>query len=219
VASKSKIPPPDKILAKSGEEPQAIPSATPGKPEAKKVPEAQNLASIAATGDAEPAVSDPPEDIPVAHTEFGVDLGSASSIKGLRALWHGILRSNASELNSLHPIIVLKERGRGSSMQLRLVAGPLSDAAAAAKICAVLAENRRPCETSVYDGQRLAMTEDAKENASAVAMKKPGSSRPSPHHRHRRQTARVEEPIPVPEPPPPPPPAPKPSTFSSFFSR
>jgi hypothetical protein len=44
---------------------------------------------------------------------------------------------------------------------LRLVAGPLSDAAAAAKICAALIESERSCETSVFDGQRLAMKSDA----------------------------------------------------------
>jgi hypothetical protein len=213
------MPPLEKVAMKPGEEPEVVKSAARAKPEDKTEPEAQTLALIPTTDDAEAAPSDPPEDTPVAHTDFGVDLGSASSIKGLRVLWHGILKSNASEVNALHPIIVLKERANGSGIQLRLVAGPLTDAAAAAKICAVLAEKRRPCETSVYDGQRLAMTDDAKERASAIAMKKPGSIRPSQRHRHRRQTARVEEPIPVPEPPPPPPPAPKPTTFSSFFSR
>jgi hypothetical protein len=151
--------------------------------------------------------------VPVAHTDFGVDLGSARSIKGLRALWLGVLKSEAKELASLHPIIVLKERTNGRGMQLRLVAGPLADAAAAAKICAVLSENGRICETAVFDGQRLAMKEDTKTNDPAITIKKPRSSHTSRHH-HSRRAAR-EEPIPVPPPPPPP----KPSTFSSFFSR
>ena len=47
-----------------------------------------------------------------------------------------------------------------AGMQLRLVAGPLSDAAAAAKICAVLSESDRDCETTVFDGQRLAFKPD-----------------------------------------------------------
>jgi hypothetical protein len=45
-------------------------------------------------------------------------------------------------------------------MQLHLAAGPLKDAAAAAKICAVLAETKHACETTVYDGQRLTMKTD-----------------------------------------------------------
>ena len=97
----------------------------------------------------------------VQRTEFGVDVGGANSLPGLRALWRGLLksRSNAA-LTTLRPIIVIKEGNNGLGMQLRLVAGPLSDAAAAAKICAGMIENERPCETTVFDGQRLAMKAD-----------------------------------------------------------
>jgi hypothetical protein len=41
-----------------------------------------------------------------------------------------------------------------------MVAGPLNDAGAAAKICAVLAENKRNCETAIFDGQTLSVTGD-----------------------------------------------------------
>ena len=203
-----------------------MPAATPDPSGAQKDIDSRGgkdakivVASLPAIAETESA-SPPPADVPVAHTDFGVDLGSASSIKGLRALWHGVLKSDAKELASLRPIIVLKERTNGLGMQLRLVAGPLVDAAAAAKICAVLSENGRVCETAVFDGQRLAMKEDAKKDARAndpsVTAQKPRSPRTS-RHRHSRRTARVEEPIPVPPPPVSPPP--KPSTFSSFFSR
>jgi hypothetical protein len=96
--------------------------------------------------------------VPVQRTEFGVDVGGAHSVNGLRALWRGLLKSRSNApLAALQPIIVVKENNTGLGMQLRLVAGPLSDAAAAAKICAVMLENQRPCETAVFDGQRLAM--------------------------------------------------------------
>jgi len=55
------------------------------------------------------------------------------------------------------PIIVVKENSAGLGLQLRLVAGPLDDAAAAAKLCAGLAENKRTCEPTLFDGQRLAL--------------------------------------------------------------
>jgi hypothetical protein len=91
---------------------------------------------------------------------------------------------------------------------LRLGAGPLSDAAAAAKICAVMVENRRPCETTVYDGQRLAMIgEDA---SAATAADKPGSARPATHRRSYAKRVTVEEP---------PPPPPEPTTLSTIFGR
>ena len=73
------------------------------------------------------------------RTEFAVDLGSANSIGGLRALWRGLVTSNAA-LKALTPIILLRENNNGLGTQLRLAAGPLQDAATAAKICAALAE-------------------------------------------------------------------------------
>lgn len=93
-------------------------------------------------------------EVPAAKTEFGVDLGSASSIEGLRALWRAVQTSNKKLMEPLRPVIAIKERS-GLGMQLRLVAGPLTDAAAAARICAVLSESDRPCETAFFDGQRL----------------------------------------------------------------
>lgn len=151
-----------------------------------------------------------PSPVPAPRTDFGVDLGSARSIKGLRALWQSFLKSESKELTSLHPIIVLKETNNGSGTQMRLVAGPLADAAAAARICAVLSENGRTCDTAIFDGQRL--LEDSKDSDIALTTKKPKSAHAS--RRHSRKSTSVE----APAPPPPPPPPPKPSTFGSVFS-
>ena len=110
------------------------------------------------------------------RTEFGVDLGTANSVNGLRALWRGLLKSRSNApLTALRPIIVIKEATNGLGMQLRLVAGPLNDAGAAAKICAVLTENKRNCETTIFDGQRLSMTGD--DPAPPPAAAKPASRR------------------------------------------
>jgi hypothetical protein len=96
----------------------------------------------------------------IQRTEFAVELGGANSISGLRALWRGLLKShdNKTALAELQPIIVLRESNTGLGMQLKLAAGPLHDAAEAAKICAALTESsKRTCETTVFDGQRLTM--------------------------------------------------------------
>jgi hypothetical protein len=106
----------------------------------------------------EPATTAPT--LAVQRTEFGVDVGGANSIPGLRALWRGLLKWRSSgPLTGLRPIIVIKENQNGLGMQLRLVAGPISDAAAAAKICAMIA-NDRPCMMAVFEGQRLVMNPD-----------------------------------------------------------
>jgi hypothetical protein len=106
----------------------------------------------------EPASQEVASLVAVARTEFGVDLGGANSVEGLRALWRGALKSNSQHLGAMQPVIMIRERRDGMGLQLRLVAGPLADAAAAARICAaLLTESNRACETSVYDGQRLAL--------------------------------------------------------------
>jgi hypothetical protein len=147
--SKSMMAPPDPAAAKLIEPPEQPPQVITAAPE---VATAESAAS-------DPAASKATSEIAVQRTEFGVDLGGANSIDGLRALWRGLLKSNTA-LTPLRPILVVRERSNGLGMQLRLVAGPLSDASAAAKICAALIENERPCETSVFDGQRLAIKSD-----------------------------------------------------------
>lgn len=142
------------------------------------------VASTAASGDAD--ADDTAPQISLQRTEFGVDLGGANSVNGLRALWRGLLKSRSNApLQPLRPIIVIKEATNGLGMQLRLVAGPLHDAGAAARICAVLAENNRPCETTVFDGQRLQVkSEDV-----------PADAKPPPRRRAaaKRAAAVAEE--------------------------
>jgi hypothetical protein len=136
------------------------------------------------------------------RTEFGVDVGGANSVSGLRALWRGLLKSKSNAaLSALRPIIVVKEGSGGLGLQLRLVAGPLRDAAAAAKICATLVETQRPCETTVFDGQRLSLQSDEPPAAVKPAPRKRSSARPKPPV--------IEEPAKKPEP----------RTLSSLFKR
>ena len=143
------------------------------------------------------------------RTEFGVDLGTANSVNGLRMLWRGLLKSRSNApLTALRPIIVIKEGTNGLGMQLRLVAGPLNDAGDAARICATLTENNRPCETAIFDGQRLSVKPDDPPPAAA-----------KPTHRRRgvakRAAAVVEEAPKKPEAPP----ATTQTGLSSFFNR
>jgi hypothetical protein len=172
MASKSIMAPPDPAAGKLIEpdpvtppKPEVLTSAPPGdNPEANESP--------AAT--AQQAVQ---------RTEFGVDVGGANSLNGLRALWRGLLKSKSTaSLATLRPIIVVKESNTGLGMQLRLVAGPLSDAATAAKICAAMIESQRACETAVFDGQRLSMKADE-----PAASTKPPAAKPVV--RRRRVTA------------------------------
>jgi hypothetical protein len=142
---------------------------------------------------AEDAQSDDPSAAPklaVRRTEFGVDVGGANSIRGLRALWRGLLKSKSNApLMTLRPIIGVKENNNGLGMQLRLVAGPLNDAGTAAKICATLIESQRPCETTLFEGQRLTIKADDP----------PAAAKPAPRRRAPAKRAAVEEPPKKPE--------------------
>jgi hypothetical protein len=162
MASKSMMAPPDAAAGKLIE-PDPV---TPPKPE---------VAANAPPGDYPHAdASQAPAEQTVQRTEFGVDVGGANSLNGLRALWRGLLKSRSTaSLATLRPIIVVKENNTGLGMQLRLVAGPINDAAAAAKICAALIESQRTCETAVFDGQRLAMKADE-----PAASLKPAAAKP-----------------------------------------
>jgi hypothetical protein len=191
MASKSLMAPPDSAAGKLIEPEEA---AAPPRPEA--------VASTPPRDSAEPDASEQLPGLAVQRTEFGVDVGGANSLNGLRALWRGLLKSKSNApLTTLRPIIVVKENNTGLGMQLRLVAGPLNDAAAAAKICAALIESQRTCETAVFEGQRLAMKADE-----PAASAKPAAARPVA--RKRRVTTTEEAPK-----------GSQPSMLSSVFGR
>lgn len=173
VAAQSIMAPPDPAAGKLIE-PNKPPSAIIASP----IPEV--VASGPSTSEAEEEPSGPK--VALQRTEFGVDVGSANSVSGLRALWRGLLKSRSNApLKELRPIIVVKESTNGLGMQLRLVAGPLNDAGAAARICAVLTENNRPCETAIFDGQRLSLNaDDPKPAAAKPAPRRRGAAKPRP---------------------------------------
>ena len=184
-------------------------------PKAAAEPTPEVGASASSTEDA--AGEEPAETaakLAVQRTEFGVDVGGANSIPGLRALWRGLVKSRANApLTTLRPIIVIKEGHNGLGMQLRLVAGPINDAAAAAKICAAMIANDRTCTTTVFEGQRLAMIVDdltPAANAKSAPEAKPAPEiKPSTNKRSASKRASPkEEPAQKPEP----------STLSQIFS-
>ena len=231
-AVKSMMGPPDPAAAKLVEVPKTadaktrdVKAAEPKSADIKTADAKTGTAAPAATGAPETAVAEAKDkskgkdqDKPVVdaddakatvqRTEFAVELGGANSIGGLRALWRGLLKSNSAELAELRPIIVLREGHTGLGMQLRLAAGPLQDAAEAAKICASLVETQRTCETTVFDGQRLAMTADEQP---ATGTKPSQGARQQSYRRYAPKHAKKED--------PPPPPPKETSTFSSLFGR
>lgn len=91
------------------------------------------------------------------RTEFGVDLGGEKTVDGLRARWATLRGNHGSSLDGLRPLINVKEGQKSGTVELRLVAGPVANAAAAARICARLQTSGVPCIPTVFDGQRLSL--------------------------------------------------------------
>jgi hypothetical protein len=224
VTAKSMMGPPDPAASKLIEPAKvanlapalAAPSVSPPAPDAS-APEAAREATKEAAAKEEDAstsaaVEHAAPEAAVRRTDFAVDLGGANSVGGLRALWRGLLKSNA-ELSDLRPIIMIKESHTGLGMQLRLAAGPLKDAAAAAKICAALTESERPCETTVFDGQRLAMNADEAQGSAQTGQPaiKPMPAGKGGYYRRGTSHHSKQDNAPAPA-------KPESSTFSSLFS-
>jgi hypothetical protein len=99
-----------------------------------------------------------PADVETTHSigttsEFGVDIGGGASFEALRDLWTAARTTHNAALHHLRPVIAVREGDKG--IELRLVAGPLANAASAAKICATLAASGWSCKPATFDGQKL----------------------------------------------------------------
>ncbi|MBR1206777.1 MULTISPECIES: hypothetical protein [unclassified Bradyrhizobium] len=193
----------DKLLMAS-RDPAPNKATEAAKPPTSSDVNAAPIPPLVITPDPDSEVEEDAPKAQIQRTEFGVDLGTANSVNGLRALWRSLLKSKANApLAALRPIIVIKENSNGLGMQLRLVAGPLNDAGTAARICAGLSLVQRTCETAIYDGQRLALNEP------------PAGAKPAVPHRRvapRRAAAPPAQPVAEEK-------KPEPTSISSMFRR
>jgi hypothetical protein len=99
----------------------------------------------------------PPQGSTVVKTEFGLDLGTATSTEALRAAWTAALRRHGALLQGMRAMVQTRERGRAGAVELRLIAGPIANASAAARICAALTAAGGICAPTVFGGQQLAV--------------------------------------------------------------
>jgi hypothetical protein len=141
----------------------------------EKVAEAAQQAAAAATA-APRTTANPPDDVtssigsaPTAvplplpapgmsgRGEFGLDLGSAPNIEGLRVLWAAALRRYSTLLEGLRPVVQTRDRGQPGSADLHLIVGPIPNAATAARLCVTITAAGAVCQPATYEGQRLAL--------------------------------------------------------------
>jgi hypothetical protein len=89
-------------------------------------------------------------------TDFGIDIGGDASVEGLRARWTSLKTNQPALLDGLRPVIAIRDGG-SAGIELRLVAGPVANAAAAARLCAAFSSAGQTCQPAIFDGQRLAL--------------------------------------------------------------
>jgi hypothetical protein len=88
-------------------------------------------------------------------TEFAIDLGGEMSIDELRARWANIKGNHGAVLEGFRPLVSVREGAKPGTVELRLIAGPVPNAADAAKVCATLQTKGIACRATEFDGQRL----------------------------------------------------------------
>jgi hypothetical protein len=135
-----------------------VTGSIPPQPAAQGISPVPLSASTAApTGGQTAAMPQAAAESVVTRTEFGVDLGGESTLDGLRTLWSALKIQHGTTLDGLRPIVAVREGGKAGAVELRLIAGPLANAAAAARLCAALTSALAPCQPATFDGQRLAL--------------------------------------------------------------
>ena len=86
---------------------------------------------------------------------FAIDLGTATNVNSLRAHWGSVKAAHAALLEGLQPLVSVRQSSRPGFTEFHLVAGPVADADAAARLCAALTSMKVACRPTAYNGQRL----------------------------------------------------------------
>jgi hypothetical protein len=144
-------PPPSGVTPT--EAPKQVKTAPVAPAQPAPQPEPQEMVvQVPAPAPAPAPVAEPVTTASVPTTNFGLDLGSEASFGALRARWDTLKREH-TELSRLSPRISVRDnKGR---VELRLVAGPFTNAADAARVCAALFVKGVSCDGGLFDGQRL----------------------------------------------------------------
>jgi hypothetical protein len=94
-----------------------------------------------------------PESPPANPVEFGLDLGGAATVDGVRQRWITVKANFGPLLNGMYPLAA-HERRAGST-GYRLVVGPLPNSAAASSLCAHFTAARTACRSAKFDGDQV----------------------------------------------------------------
>jgi len=103
------------------------------------------VAAVSANDPAPPATN---------QNEFGLDLGGAATLDGIRQRWITVKASFGPLLSGMYPLAAREHRAGASGY--RLVVGPLPNSPAATGLCAHFAAARTACKSVKFDGEQIA---------------------------------------------------------------
>jgi hypothetical protein len=89
-----------------------------------------------------------------AQNEFGLDLGGAPTLDGIRQRWITVKASFGPLLSGMYPLAAHEHRAGATGF--RLVVGPLPNSPAATGLCAHFAAARTACKSVKFDGEQIA---------------------------------------------------------------
>jgi hypothetical protein len=88
------------------------------------------------------------------QNEFGLDLGGAATLDGIRQRWITVKANFGPLLSGMYPLAAHEHRAGASGY--RLVVGPLPNSPAATGLCAHFAAARTACKSVKFDGEQIA---------------------------------------------------------------
>lgn len=88
------------------------------------------------------------------QNEFGLDLGGAATLEGVRQRWTTVKASFGPLLSGMYPLAAREHRPNATGY--RLVVGPLPNSAAATGLCAHFIAARTACRSVKFDGEQIA---------------------------------------------------------------
>ena len=94
-----------------------------------------------------------PESTSANPVEFGLDLGGAATVDGVRQRWIAVKANFGPLLSGMYPIAAHEHRP--GSAGYRLVVGPLPNSAAASSLCAHFTAARTACRSAKFDGEQI----------------------------------------------------------------
>lgn len=110
--------------------------------------------SSATTATAEQA---PPDTTASLGQAYGVDLGTASTMKSLHHRWVSLRTAHPQLFEGIQPVVSVKQNPRTGRTELHLIVGPYANAETAAQFCDFVVPFHVNCQPAMFDGSRLAL--------------------------------------------------------------